>query len=205
VVSGEGKRGLLGLRSSVGFAASVKPSKDPLGVNGPHVDRGIPDPTWGVFVPPAAHLTLTLSLSAPVVSTQDVRFRCVTPGPHRVYFGMGLICLGPHFNDQRTSYIFTGCLVKDRLAGRVELEVRGFDRETQVEAVGRGPYIIEFRFADVVKLEGFAGAGSVRRQTGRELGLATGRQVQPRLAFWQRVLLFFCACGRLSESDSPGV
>ena len=123
VVSGEGKRGPLGLRSSVGFAASVKPSKDPLGVNGPHVNRGIPDPTWGVFVPPTAHLTLKLSLAALVVSTQDVHFRCVTLGPHRVYFGMGLICLGPHFDDQRTSYIFTGCLVKDRLAGRVELEV----------------------------------------------------------------------------------
>ena len=205
MVCGEGKKGPLGLRSSIGFAASVKPSKDPLGVNGPHVDRGVPDPVWGVFIPPTAHLALALSLTAPVVSTQDVRFRCVTPGLHRVFFGMGLICLGPHFDDKKTSYIFTSCLLKDRLAGRVELEVRGFDRETQVEAVGRGPYIIEFRFADVVKLEGFAGAGSVRRQTGRELALATGRQAQPRFAFWQRALRFFCVCGQLSESDSTGV
>lgn len=144
----------LSLRSSLAFAAATKTSADPLGARGPSVYRGEVVQPYGVYVPPSAKLWIALRLISSSPSETPLRFACVTPGPHHVYFGMEIICQGTHFADPAVSYVITRLVGVDEAKGRVGVEVRGFNSMTRAEV--HGPYIVEFIQKDVV-LAGFLG------------------------------------------------
>jgi len=226
----------LSFGSSLVFAASVKTSDDPLGTGGPHVDLDLGDPVkpWGVYVPPSAHLAVTLRLDSP--PAKGVRLRCVTAGPHTIYFGMGITCHGLHFSDRTVSYIVTDCLAIDEVADRVDVEVRAFSNATGGEEVGQGPFILEFKFVGTVlvgfgprgrgALEGFSprdpgalgvlapgGQGALGVLTPGDQGalgevVASNRQELwqgLQAGFWQRFGGVFCGCWQYSNGDDVDV
>jgi len=147
-------KGFLSFASSLRFAASFKSSIDPLGANGPSVDRGKPVGKWRVYVPPEANLRVVLRLVPSMSTTDPDRFLCCTFGPLNIYRGMGVLCQGLHLADKRLCYIITRLLYASEADDRIDVEVVAYNRISKEEDPSRGPYILHFRWTGVT-LVGF--------------------------------------------------